>query len=38
MERRTGSGEDRPDDVAVDVGKAEVAALELEGELLVVDA
>lgn len=33
-----GSGEDRPDDVAVDVGEAEVAALELESELLVVDA
>jgi hypothetical protein len=32
------SGEDRPYDVAVDVGETEVAALELEGELLVVDA
>jgi hypothetical protein len=32
------SSEDRPYDVAVDVGEAEVAALELEGELLVVDA
>src|SRR6516165_4481629 len=32
------SGEDRPDDVAVDVGQAEVAPLESVREPLVVDA
>ena len=34
----SGLSEDAFDDVAVDVGEAEVAALETEGELLMVDA